>query len=108
MATEFYWKAACQKLTKNNVDVATYLGDMPETVVSRAMTLLASRHKGRQFIRDFLELFGHRAPQDYELAQPRYGESPELFIQQAERLRPGPICRGCDPTADGSGSASRC
>ncbi len=82
VATDFYWKTASRKLQRKGIDPALYLGKMPETVVHRAMSLLGNHQKGPEYIKQFLELFGHRAPYDYELSQPRYRESSELVIQQ--------------------------
>ncbi|MCP3870376.1 MAG: hypothetical protein GY703_20240 [Gammaproteobacteria bacterium] len=87
VATDFYWKTACTKLEQQNIDPALYLGKIPTTVVQRAMSLLSKQTQKDKAIRDFLELFGHRAPQDYELAQPRYRENPDLVIQQMARAQ---------------------
>jgi len=82
VATEFYWKTACAKLERKSIDPAQYLGQIPATVVQQAMSLLTRRENREEAIREFLDLFGHRAPQDYELSQPRYRENPQLVIKQ--------------------------
>ncbi|MGB5606155.1 MAG: PEP/pyruvate-binding domain-containing protein [Gammaproteobacteria bacterium] len=82
VATDFYWKTACTKLESRDIDPALYLGNIPQTVVHRAMSLLTQPDHPQQAIREFLDLFGHRAPQDYELSHPRYSESPEAVINQ--------------------------
>ncbi len=78
IAANFYFSQAERQLAKRGLPAAEYLSTMPPTVVNRAMALLADVKAGRAKPRDFLELFGHRAPVDYEVADPRYMESPEL------------------------------
>lgn len=80
VAADFYWKTAARKLERRGLDPADYLQVTETTVVHRAMETLAGRRERR--LEDFLACFGHRAPNDYELAQPRYREDPE----QVERL----------------------
>jgi len=87
LATDFYWKTARQKLEAGGHDAASLLVHESDTVVTRAMTLLAASGRGSGHVRQFLDLFGHRAPEDYELSQPRFSESPELVIRQAARAR---------------------
>jgi len=98
VATEFYWKTACAKLERKGIDPAQYLGKIPATVVQRAMSLLTRRENREEAIREFLDLFGHRAPQDYELSQPRYRENPELVIKQMTCIP----ASGSHTDADGS------
>ena len=45
------------------------------------MALLSEIRSGNQHIDSFLDLFGHRAPNDYEFADPRYMEDPALVEQ---------------------------
>ncbi len=87
LATDFYWKTARQKLEAGGHDAVSLLAHESDTVVTRAMTLLGASARGSGQVRQFLDLFGHRAPEDYELSQPRYSESPELVIRQAARAR---------------------
>jgi YidC/Oxa1 family membrane protein insertase len=78
IAANFYFTQAERQLAKRGLPAAEYLSTMPPTVVNRAMGLLADIKVDRATPRDFLDLFGHRAPVDYEIADPRYMESPEL------------------------------
>lgn len=87
IATDFYWKTASQKLESEGIDPALFLGKIPETVVHRAMQLLSVASRGAQYIEEFLDLFGHRAPYDYEFSEPRYAEAPELLTEQLARAR---------------------
>ncbi len=85
VATDFYWKTASQKLSAKNIDPALYLGKIPETVVHKAMGLLNESGEGTRHVEQFLELFGHRAPHDYEFSQPRYNEEPETLDERLPR-----------------------
>src|SRR5262249_36915811 len=97
LAADFYMKAAVERLRKRRLDPAVYLATMPETSVHRALSVLPGIRAGRRGAEEFLELFGHRAPQDYELSQPRYRESPPLLAELVNRA-------GEDlPTPDGVG-----
>jgi YidC/Oxa1 family membrane protein insertase len=78
IAANFYFTQAERMLAKRGLPAAEYLSTMPPTVVNRAMGLLADVKVDRATPRDFLDLFGHRAPVDYEVADPRYVESPAL------------------------------
>ncbi len=78
VAADFYWKTACRQLEKAGLDPARYLTVSESTVVHRAMNLLVEAKQGRGSVEAFLQLFGHRAPNDYELAQARYQEDPRL------------------------------
>ncbi len=84
IAANFYFTQAERQLAKRGLPAAEYLSTMPPTVVNRAMALLADVKVGRATERDFIELFGHRAPVDYEIADPRYMESPKLVEQLVE------------------------
>ncbi len=79
VAADFYVKSAAQQLTRRNLNAGSYLSRMPQTIVHRAMKLLASVKQGDRDVEEFLILYGHRAPQDYELSQPRYRENPKLL-----------------------------
>ncbi|UCH74332.1 MAG: YidC/Oxa1 family membrane protein insertase [Rhodospirillales bacterium] len=84
IAANFYFSQAERMLAKRGLPAAEYLANIPPTVVNRAMALLADVKVGRATQRDFIELFGHRAPVDYELADPRYVESPDLIDELVE------------------------
>jgi len=84
IAANFYFSQAERQLAKRGLPAAEYLSTMPPTIVNRAMTVLADVKVGRATQREFIELFGHRAPVDYELADPRYMESPALIEELVE------------------------
>ncbi len=86
ICNQFYWNAASSKLAASNIDPNTVLGALPQNVVSQSMNLLAQSNNNPAAVGEFLELFGHRAPTDYELAQPRYCEDPELVQKQIDIL----------------------
>ena len=85
LAADFYLKAAVQRLRKRRLDPVVHLATMPPTIVHQALSLLPAIRAGRRGAEEFLELFGHRAPQDYELSQPRYRESPALLAELVNR-----------------------
>lgn len=86
VVADFYWKTACRQLKKAGLDPARFLTVSESTVVHRAMNLLAEAKQGKSSVEAFLRLFGHRAPNDYELAQPRYREDPELVEALCRRV----------------------
>jgi rhodanese-related sulfurtransferase/membrane protein insertase Oxa1/YidC/SpoIIIJ/phosphohistidine swiveling domain-containing protein len=85
VAADFYFKTAVRALEKRGLDPAEQLAHLPPTVVNEAMELLAAVGRGEAEISAFLKVFGHRAPQDYELGQPRYSENIELVETMAKR-----------------------
>ncbi len=87
LAADFYLKVAKQEIEKRGLDPSTYLGQVPETVVHEAMCLLYAIQIGERRVEDFLALFGHRAPADYELSRPRYQEDPNLVAEMVSRAR---------------------
>ena len=89
VAADFYWKSACRTLAKRGLEPLDYLTVDGQTVVHRAMAMLPEIKAGSRAPEDFLQLFGHRAPADYELQQPRYGESDELLQLLIERSAGG-------------------
>ncbi|HVS11780.1 MAG TPA: PEP/pyruvate-binding domain-containing protein [Planctomycetota bacterium] len=88
LAADAYLKTAVRALERRGLDAGAHLGDMPSTVVHEAMERLAAHKRGDEPLASFLELFGHRAPHDYELSQPRYREDPELVREMAARSAP--------------------
>lgn len=85
IAADFYMKSAVRALEKHGLDPARHLAHLPETVVHKAMERLAAAGRGEADLSAFQKLFGHRAPQDYELAQARYVENPKLARAMAQR-----------------------
>ena len=87
IAADFHMKTALGKLAGAKLDAAAYLGDEEETVVSRAMAHLAGPRVTRADVEEFLLVFGHRAPLDYELSAPRFEEDMDLVRQYIQRSR---------------------
>ncbi|MBK7875999.1 MAG: YidC/Oxa1 family membrane protein insertase [Planctomycetes bacterium] len=85
IAADFYMKSAVRALEKHGLDPAQHLAHLPETVVHQAMERLAAAGRGEADLSAFQKLFGHRAPQDYELSQARYAENPKLARAMAQR-----------------------
>ena len=101
VAADFYWKTAQKELEQINEDPALHLGVSGETIVCRAMAMLPDIRAGKRDRLEFLELFGHRAANDYELAQPRYSEDAaqlEALIERSEY----PDCADSDKSAERS------
>ncbi len=78
VAADFYWKTASRQLTREGLAPACYLVADATTVVQQAMEMLPEIREGKRNLEDFLGLFGHRAPNDYELSQPRYREDASM------------------------------
>jgi rifampicin phosphotransferase len=85
IAAEYFMNIAKRELEKHGESPVSYLAHAPRTVVHQAMSLLPAIREKQRSIQEFLELFGHRAPQDFELAQPRYREDLDLVVKMAER-----------------------
>ncbi len=91
VAADFYWKTASQQLAREDLEPARYLAAGEGTVVQQAMGMLPEIRDGKRTIEDFLALYGHRSPNDYELSQPRYREDisvVEALVQRAGRHVP--------------------
>ena len=86
ICNQFYWNTASSKLKSRNIDPQLVLGKLPDNVVSQAMNLLSQAGSKPEIVEDFLTLFGHRAPIDYEFAQPRYCEDSALVQKQIKSL----------------------
>jgi rhodanese-related sulfurtransferase/membrane protein insertase Oxa1/YidC/SpoIIIJ/phosphohistidine swiveling domain-containing protein len=102
IAADFYLKAALRALKKKGLDPAEHLAHAPKTVVHEAMELLARVGRGQAQTSEFLAVFGHRAPRDYELADPRYAEAPQVVRSMSERLAAGRTHDAPPPVAAGS------
>jgi hypothetical protein len=85
VAADFHMKSALRLLEKRGLDAARYLSHIPPTVVHEALARLTATGDEASGMRRFLELFGHRSPKDYELAQKRYSEDPALVQSLADR-----------------------
>ncbi|MDE2228350.1 MAG: YidC/Oxa1 family membrane protein insertase [Alphaproteobacteria bacterium] len=75
IAADFYVERAKAALVDRGLDPSIYLGDLDETPLARALASAQSKKPLDERIDAFLQSYGHRAPLDYELAQPRYSES---------------------------------
>ncbi len=85
ISADFHVKTALDKLGKAKLEPAQYMHDDQETVVSHAMSLLNRTTINQERIEEFLTTFGHRAPLDYEFAEPRFSEDMDLVRQYIER-----------------------
>ncbi len=85
ISADFHMKSALDKLAAAKLEPTRFLNDHEETVVSRAMSLLNRNTVSHEAIEEFLMTFGHRAPLDYELAEPRFNEDLQLVRQYIER-----------------------
>ncbi|MBK9129764.1 MAG: YidC/Oxa1 family membrane protein insertase [Phycisphaerales bacterium] len=75
LASTFYNDIARRRLRRAGRNPAEVLGVADTTVLLRAVAKL--RLGGEAAIKSALSELGHRAPHDFELAQPRYNEAPE-------------------------------
>lgn len=89
VAAEYYTSTAKKELERRGENPTEYLAQGPRTVVHRAMSMLPEIRKGERTIQEFLDLFGHRSPQDFELSAPRYREDLDRVVQMAERAQEG-------------------
>ncbi|ASJ70169.1 PEP/pyruvate-binding domain-containing protein [Granulosicoccus antarcticus] len=85
ISADFHMKNALAKLSAAKLEPAKFLNDDEETVVSHAMSLLNHKTISSENIEEFLLVFGHRAPLDYELSEPRFNEDMNLVRQYIER-----------------------
>ncbi len=89
LAAEYYVRAAVAVCTKRGLDPAAQLAHLPPNVTHEALEILARVGEGAAAPEEFLRVYGHRADHDYELAEPRYSESPEHVRELASRARHG-------------------
>ena len=87
VSAEIHLKSALDKLKAVSLELTQYLNVHEDTVVSSAMSLLAGDSISEEAIEHFVLSFGHRAPLDYELAQPRFAEDMNLVQQHIERSK---------------------
>ena len=85
LAADILFKSAVRMLEKHGLDPAEHLAHAPRTVVEEALQMLAEVGRGTRPRTDFLALFGHRSPQDYEVSAARYCEDPDLLEVMAAR-----------------------
>lgn len=89
ISADFHMKTALEKLKSAKLEPTAYLYDTEDTVVSRAMSLLNHETVSAESIQEFLLTFGHRAPLDYELSEPRFEEDMDLVRQYIQRSTQG-------------------
>ena len=85
ISADFHIKAALSKLQAAKLEPTLYMTNQTETVVTKAMALLAGDNVSEIEIAEFEKVFGHRAPLDYELSHPRFNEDRDLINQYIER-----------------------
>lgn len=86
IVADYFVKSASRLLQRRGLEPARVLADLPETVVHRAFELLRTDAADDREHEEFLQLFGHRAPHDFEFAEPRYAEDPAGLAELAQRM----------------------
>lgn len=85
ISADYHTKTALAKLQAAKLEPTLYLNSQQETVVTHAMSLLSGDKVTAANIEEFLLIFGHRAPLDYELSAPRFNEDNNLVRQYVQR-----------------------
>jgi rhodanese-related sulfurtransferase/membrane protein insertase Oxa1/YidC/SpoIIIJ/phosphohistidine swiveling domain-containing protein len=85
LAADYYMREAVRQCEKHALDPAGQLAFMPASMAHDALNVLARVGRGEVPPEAFLQIYGHRADHDYELAEPRYREAPEHVAQLARR-----------------------
>ncbi|HLQ37701.1 MAG TPA: PEP/pyruvate-binding domain-containing protein [Planctomycetota bacterium] len=83
VAAEFFARAVRTMAGKQRQDAAALLHDGTANAVSEAFAILAETGDLDQRVARFLCGFGHRAAHDFELAEPRYAETPDVVAELA-------------------------
>ena len=86
ISAQVHVKTAKDKLAAANLNAAHYLHEHSDTVLNHAIPLLNAHDASAENIEAFLLMFGHRAPLDFELAEPRFNEDTNLMLQYFEHL----------------------
>lgn len=89
LLAEFLVRAARRQAARRDRDVAALLHDDTGNVVTEAFAQLAGEAPLAERVDGFLARFAHRAPHDFELAEPRYGEALDRVEVLARRARGG-------------------
>lgn len=84
IAAWFTVKTAERELSRRGLDPAEHLAHAPETIVRRAMDHLRETDDVDHSVAMFLDVFRHRAPLDFEISAPRYGEDEALVRRLAD------------------------
>ena len=98
VAAGFHLASAREKLVSAKLEPAEWLGTDAESVPARAMALLAGARDDPALVDEFLTVYGHRAPLDWELAAPRYAEDASL-VERQKSLSAGAASGGRPPRA---------
>jgi rifampicin phosphotransferase len=85
LAAEFYVRSAVAACEKHGLDPASLLAHLPPNVTHEALGILARVGRGEARLEEFLRVYGQRADHDYELAEPRYRETPAYVEELAAR-----------------------
>jgi rifampicin phosphotransferase len=95
IAAAFYLDRARSALSTAGLDPSSILGHMPETAEAHAIAeALATPAESRRWF--LLRSIGHRATFDYELAEPRYAETPDLLAGLVDAKCAAPRLRNAD------------
>ena len=86
LAAEAYVAAARRGLEKAGLDAAALLGQGVETVVQKSFRMLAGNESLEQRRGRFVEAFGHRAPRDFELSEPRFAQALDRVTSMAQEI----------------------
>jgi rhodanese-related sulfurtransferase/phosphohistidine swiveling domain-containing protein/membrane protein insertase Oxa1/YidC/SpoIIIJ len=105
LAAEAYVAAARRSLERREHDAAALLGQHVETVVQRAFRDLAGSEPVNERCARFEQAFGHRAPRDFELSEPRFAETADLVSTMAVSALPP---RSASNVAEPAGRLLRC
>lgn len=85
IVADYFVKSAGQMLRRRGFEASAVLAEMPQTVVHRAYEMLPAVRDGKREPADFLALFGHRAPHDFEFSESRYAEDSKLVDELIRR-----------------------
>ncbi len=105
LAAEAYVAAARRSLERQQLDAAALLGQHVGTVVHHAFQQLAGDEPVAERCSRFVHAFGHRAPRDFELCEPRFAEQPELVATMAQSAT---AARAASNAAEPTGKLLRC
>ena len=105
VAAAFHLAAARDKLVGAKLEPGSWLGVDGESVPARAMTLLAGAADEPGLAAEFLTVYGHRAPLDWEVSAPRFDEDPSL-VQRQILQSGGGRGHGAQGPKDGSSGAA--
>lgn len=76
---DFSFKAAKRALEKAGLEPSQFLVPTEPTILAKAYDVLAASRNDPAKTDVFLDVFGHRAPEDFEFASPRYREDTALL-----------------------------